>query len=133
MKVTLAEVKSLEASLGKLFDKDVNIKIAYRLSSLIKKLSEELSILEENRIKLVKQYGVEDEKTKAVSVPPDKSQDFYNAFNELMQIEIEIDFEPIPLKDLGEIELSASDMMKLDGKIIKGPEEVKKPIKKEKE
>ena len=89
MKITLAEVKSLESSLSKIFNKDVNIKLAYRLGKLLKRLSEEMKMLEENRIKLVKKYGEEDEETKQLSVPPEKTQEFYNEFNELMQIEIE--------------------------------------------
>jgi hypothetical protein len=122
LKITLAEIKSLETSLGKMFNKDVNIKIAYRLGKLLKKLSEEMKALEENRVKLVKKYGVEDEKTKQISVPQDNAQDFHKEFNELMQVEIEVDFEPIPLEQFGDIELSASDVLRLDGKIILGDE-----------
>jgi hypothetical protein len=118
MKITLAEVKSLETSLAKVFDKEVNIKVAYRLGSLLKKLSEEMAILEENRIKLVKKYGDEDKETKQLSVPQDKAQEFYAEFNELLQLEIDIDFEPIPLQAFGDITLSAADVMRLDGKII---------------
>jgi hypothetical protein len=133
MKISLAEVKGIEGSLSKIFEKDVNIKIAYRLSVLLKRLSEEMGMLEEGRVKLVKQYGTEDEKTKSMSVKPENSQAFFDAFNELMQVEIEIPFEPIDLKDLGDIELSAADMAKLSGLIIKCEEDKKKkPSKKKK-
>ena len=132
MKISLAEVKGLEGSLSKIFEKDVNIKIAYRLSVLLKKLSEEMALLEENRVKLVKQYGTEDEQTKSMSVLPENSQAFFDAFNELMQVEVKIDFEPIALKDLGDIELSASDMAKLAGLIIKCEEDKKKKPSKKK-
>ena len=118
MKITLAEIKTLEASLSKIFNKDINIKLAYRLGSLIKTLSKELENLEESRVKLVKKYGVEDEETKQVSVPTEKTQEFYAELNELMQIDIDIDFEPIPLEAFGDISISASDALKLDGKII---------------
>ncbi len=124
MKINLAGIKSLESSLSKIFDKDVNIKIAYRLSKLLKRLSEEMSMMEESRIKLVTKYGKEDGETKQVTVPQENTADFYKEFNELMMVEIEIDFEPITLASLGNIELSAADVMKMDGKIIIG-EEVK--------
>lgn len=130
MKITLAEIKSLEESLAKIFNKEVNIRTAYRLSKLLVKFSEEMKILEDNRIKLVRQYGVEDEKTKQITVPPEKTQEFYKELTSLMQLEIDIDFKPIKLKDFGNIELSASDVMKLDGKIIMG-EEPKKAAKKD--
>jgi hypothetical protein len=133
MKITLAEIKSLEASLSKLFDKEVNIKVAYRLSSLLKRLSEEMTTLEENRVTLIKKYGEEDAKTKQLTVTPAKTQDFYKEFSELMQLEIEIDFKPIPLSAFGDIALSASDVLKLDDKIIVNDcvPEVTKDTKKE--
>jgi len=118
LKITLAEVKSLESILSKIFNKEVNIKIAYRLGSLLKKLNEEMLLLEENRVKLIKKYGIEDEKTKQIQVAPGKTDDFYKEFNELLSLQIEIDFEPIPLKDFGEILISASDILKLDNRII---------------
>jgi len=118
MKITLAEIKSLEASLAKIFDKEVNIKVAYRLGSLLKKISEEMVLLEENRVKLVKKYGEADAETQQLSVPQEKAQDFYTEFNELLQVEVDIDFEPIPLQAFGDISLSAADVMRLDGKII---------------
>lgn len=119
MKITLAEIKSLEKSLSKIFDKDLNIKIAYRLGKLLKKMSDEMNLLEENRIKLVKKYGKQTEDNGQFAVDPDKTQDFYNEINELMQVEIDIDFEPISLEEFGDIKLSASDMIRLDGKIIR--------------
>jgi len=118
MKTTLAEMKSLETSLSKIFDKDVNIKIAYRLGKLLKRLSEEMKTLEENRIELVKKHGSTDEKTSQVSVAPENTPAFYKELGELMQIEIDIPFEPIILEELEDIKLSATDILRLEGKII---------------
>jgi hypothetical protein len=118
MKITLAEVKSLEASLAKIFDKELKIQVAYRLSRLLKRLTTEMEALEENRIKLVKKYGIVNEENKQLTVPQDKTQDFYREFSELMSLEIDIPFEPIALESFGDISLSAADVAKLDGKII---------------
>jgi DNA-binding MltR family transcriptional regulator len=123
MKITLAEIKSLETSLSKIFDKDINIKLAYRLGILLKKISEEMQSLEKNRVKLVTKYGVKNGEGQ-VSVPDEKTPDFYKEFNELMQISIDIDFEPIPLSAFGDISLSAADVMRLDEKIITNDEEI---------
>jgi hypothetical protein len=125
MKLTLAEIKSLETSISKIFNKDINIKLAYKLSTLIKTLSEELRKLEEGRVKLVKKYGKTDEKTGQISVNTEETQSFYKEFNELMQMEIEVDFEPIPLNAFGDIEISASDVLSLDGKILTGEDSEK--------
>lgn len=129
MKMTLAEIKSIEESLAKLFDKELNIKIAYKLSSLLKKLSGEVKLLEENRVKLVQKHGKKDEETQQVTVAPESAEAFYKEFSELMQIEVELDFEPIPLDAFGDITLSASDILKLEGKVISCPEEKPKKAK----
>lgn len=132
MKISLAEIKSLEKSLSKIFDKDLNIKIAYRLGILLKKITEELRTLEENRIRLIKKYGTKDEKTQQIQVPPDKNADFYKDFNELLTFEIDIDFEPISLNAFGDITLSAIDAMRLDGIVIKNDKTAAKKKKKTK-
>jgi len=118
MQISLAEIKALETSLSKIFDKELNIKIAYRLGILLKDLSKEMRSLEENRINLVKKYGNEDGETKQITVGSEQTADFYKEFNELLTLKIDIDFEPIPLSAFGDISLSAADVMKLDGKII---------------
>lgn len=132
MKITLAEIKALEPSLAKIFDKDLNITVAYRLSSLLAKLAEEMKRFEENRVKLVKKHGTQKEDTVQFEVPPEKTKEFYEELNALLQIEVKIDFEPIPLKDLGDITLSATDVMKLDGKVIIEKAAKKKSTKKSK-
>ncbi|MCK5763630.1 MAG: hypothetical protein KAH05_05880 [Clostridiales bacterium] len=126
MKITLAEIKSLEDSLSKIFEKDVDIKVAYRLSSVLKRLSEEMEKLEESRIKLIKKYGTEDEETKSMTVLPEQSQIFIETFNDLMQLEIELDFEPILLDDLDGIKLSAKDILGLSSFLIKCEDTVEK-------
>ena len=118
MKITLAEIKALENSLLKIFEKEVNIKIAYKLGRFLKKINEELKTLEENRVKLVQKYGKEDEETNQVSVPSENAPKFYQEFNELMSIEIDIDFEPISLKEFGDISISAADALRFDGIIL---------------
>jgi len=127
MKITLAEIKTLETSLSKIFEKDLNIKIAYRLGQLLKRLSEEMKTLEEHRVELVKKHGTVDEETKQVSVAPENTPAFYKELGELMNIDIDIPFEAIPLADFGDIELSAADVLKLSDKIIAVPEEA--PVK----
>ena len=119
MRFTLAEVWVLNSTLSKLFNKDLNIKIAYRLSKLLKKFNDEMKIVEEQRSELVKKYGKENAETKQIEVSAENQQSFMQEFNTLMQEEIEVDFEPIELSKLGDLSISAMDIAKMDGKIIK--------------
>jgi hypothetical protein len=133
MKLSLAEIKMLENSLTKVIDKDINIKMAFRLGKFLKTLNDEMRVLEDSRIKLVKKYGKENETTKQIEVPNESQSDFYQEFNGLMQEQLEISFEPIPLSAFGDIEMSAADVFRLEGIVIKNDLEVEKEKKVEKE
>ena len=78
-----------------------------------------MQTLEENRVKLVKKYGTPNKDQNSIGVGPENVNKFYTELNELMGITIELDFEPIPLSEFGNIEISATDIVRLDNKIIK--------------
>ncbi len=125
MKVKLGRIKSLEKSLGKLSNTDIDIKIAYKLSRFLKQVVSESVLLEENRIKLVKKYSCDpkDEKEKGqTSVNPDKEQIFFQEYGELLEEEIDIDFSLISIEELGDIKLSTLDVLNLEGIVFEPTE-----------
>jgi hypothetical protein len=117
MKIKLAEIKMIEGSLKKVVDKDLPIQLAYRFGKFLKSLNIELQNIEEQRIKLIKKYAVQPQQGQEIKVADGKEPDFYNEFNQLLQQEVNIDFDPIPLAAFGDISLSAIDIYHLD-KII---------------
>jgi hypothetical protein len=122
MEIRLAEIKKIEGSLNKLVTKDIKIKLAYKIGKLLKVLNEELKSLENARINLVKKYGKKEEGSEDVRVPIEKTEEFMLEFNGLMQEKITVDFEPIPYQEFGDISLSVTDILSLDGYIIKSEE-----------
>ena len=50
----------------------------------------------------------------ALVVPEDKMENFIDEFNDLLNTEVEFEFEPIDIGDFGELQVSAKDMMFLD-------------------
>lgn len=130
MKIKMAEIKAIEEPLSKLMTKELNIKIAYRLSKFLKVVGVELQELENNRIRLVRKYGnkVEnkdnDPKKKnnkgevEFKITPKNEQKFIDEYNELLRLEIEVDFNPILLSELEGIQITTIDMMRLENIII---------------
>ncbi len=121
MKFKLNEVYSLVRSLPKLTNKELPIRISYRLLKLLKSCSEEMETLEKSRIKLIKKYASEkkdDKEKKDMSVSDKNKEKFQEEFTTLLEEEVEIDFKPIAIKDLGEITLTTNDLISLQ-KIIK--------------
>ena len=109
MKTTLNQLLNCRGSLAKLAQKDVPIRVAFRLSKLIKMVEKELVSFEEMRAKLLAKY----------EIPPggkiedqEKQEKFNKEFIELLNMEVELDFEPVLLSELGtgEINLSTFDI-----------------------
>ena len=112
--VTLAELKSIEPSLNKLIQMQLPIKISYRLAKVLKKISQELVTLEETRHMLVKKYGELNEETQQIVVPNDKTQDFVDEMQIILDEIYELEFIPMDIEEMGNVTLSPSDVVNLE-------------------
>lgn len=114
----LNEVFNLTRSLPVLTSKELPVKVSYRLFKLLKACSVEMESLEKARVKLVEKYSEEPEEGKERIVSDDKKEEFQKEFEALLSEEVEIEFAPFSLAELGNISLSANDLVPLE-KIIK--------------
>ncbi len=112
-KFTLGEVYGLTKSLTKLTDKDIPIKASFNLIKFLKSCSEEMDVLEKARVKLVEKYSEEKEEGKDTQVSDENKEKFQEEFSVLLNEEVEIDFKPIAEDDLGDISMSANDLIPL--------------------
>lgn len=113
MKLQLGEIRNMKEPMAQLLDKDLPIKVAWKLTKLVKFFDKELAEIEEFRIGLVRKLG-EADKDGALQVPDDKMGEFINSFNELLMTETEIDFDPVDITSLGELQVSTKDLLALD-------------------
>ena len=113
MTFKLGEIRNMKDPLIVLLDKPLPIKVAWNLNKLVKVFDKELADIEEFRVDLIKKLGIENEDG-SVKVPDDKMNDFVDEFNELLNQEMEISFEPISVDVLGDTTISAKDMMILE-------------------
>ncbi|MCK9370955.1 hypothetical protein M0R04_13675 [Candidatus Dojkabacteria bacterium] len=80
------------------------IKVSYWVSRILSKVNSELKSFQEQRNKLIEEYGEQDEKTKQFTVKdPEKLKVFSKEINELLDVEVELDVKKISIKDLGAI------------------------------
>jgi hypothetical protein len=98
MTLTLGQLKNSEPALVALSNCTLPIAIAYKISKALKVIASELTDLEEARQKLVQKYGVENEGN--VVVTEENINAFVEELNPLLQEEVEIPFEPIPVESL---------------------------------
>ena len=118
MRFTLGEVFGLTRSLQKLTDKELPIRVSYRLLKFLRDCSGEMETLEKARVKLVEKYAEEPEEGKECKVADEHKDKFQEEFTNLLAEEIEIDFEPIDIGELGNISMSTNDLIPMQ-KIIK--------------
>jgi hypothetical protein len=131
IKIYLGNLDSILMSLQTLINKELPIKISYSLSKLEKTLENEYKLLIEKKNELINKYAERDEKNKVVLLEPDEfgrqeikikeglKEESLAKLNELYNIEVEINFEPISIDLLGDISISPKDLLVLD-KFIKG-------------
>jgi len=122
LKLKLGELNIVLESLNKLIDKEIPIKTSYKLSKLTKKIIDEYSIYEENRMKLINKYAEKDvdnniiinKKDNSTTMIGENKINFNKEFTELINIEMELEFEKIKLDDLGEISISPRNLLYLN-------------------
>lgn len=112
MKVKLSDIYNSIESLNKLMQVELPITVSYKLVKLLKKLNEEIGLIEQSRIKLVKKYSP-DGKDENVAVPEDKRDEFFKEFAELLTTEVTLNFEPISVSSLPNLNMSVNELGKI--------------------
>lgn len=115
MKLKLSDIFQSKDSLVKLANSDLNIKTAYNLSKLVKKLNEEYQSLEDFRVELVRKHGNLEEGNYRVPQNGEQFENFVKEYNEFMQTEIEVDIAEIeiPMEDI-KIKLTPLDIINIE-------------------
>lgn len=109
MKTTLGDLVAIRSDLNKLFECDIPIQTSWTLSKFIRQLESQYNDFETNRIKIVKKYIPEGAK----KVPEDKLDEFRDELQKLLDVELEIEVEPITIEDLGNVNISPIALSKM--------------------
>lgn len=123
MKIKLEALQNAKSALETFFQKDMSIKNAYRFSKLIKAVNAELKNYDEMRIKILQDLDcpLSDDGTH-YDLPADKQAEFMQKMQELLSMEVDIDF-PGKIDISGEaINVSPKMMIDLDPFITLGDE-----------
>ena len=112
MKVKLVEVYNSVSVMNKILDAQLPASIAFKLTKLLKSLNDEIKSIEDQRVKLVSKYGEKDENN-SVSVSETNKESFMKEFGELLNTDIEIQWEPVSIEKFDGLNLSANDLLKV--------------------
>lgn len=103
MKFTLGEIRWMQKGLAAITQMQLPIRISYKLAKLFNFCNNEVVIIEQTRSNLIKSLAVEDpNKPGEFKVDPENEEKFKEEIEKLISTEVEFDFEPISLKELGD-------------------------------
>lgn len=112
MKVTLNQIVSSVDGLKALLDVKLPFKISYRISKLVNnKLESELKIYNELRNKLITDLGEKNEDGNYQVKDPKKLEEFTEKMQELLNQEVELDFEPLKVEDIGDAVIESKNVV----------------------
>lgn len=111
MKVSLFEIYSSVGVLNKLVDLPLPAKSSYKFVKIMRKFNDELKILEDERQKMINKYGKEREGT--VIVEEHNRELFLKEFGDLLETQLDVDWDPISVDSLGDVELSVAEITKI--------------------
>ncbi|MCM1508681.1 MAG: hypothetical protein NC177_16360 [Ruminococcus flavefaciens] len=116
MKVTYSKILSAKESLGKLLDKPLPMKEAVSLARLIKKLNDELEVFNDKQKELFERYGRPDAELGKYVIDKENQLVFSSQFEDLVNVEFDIDSEKVCIES--DIEIEASVVMATDDFIV---------------
>lgn len=122
MIIKLEELPRMAEALVSLSKRDFKAKTAYRISKITKKVLKEFEIFNEQRMKLIRKYGLKDEKGELIKKDGHylfKDREAFDAeIEELLKTEIQLNVETLSIEDFGDCELSPLELSGL-GRLIK--------------
>jgi len=117
MKLKLEEAIRAAQSLPTILDREIPAREAFLFARLSAQLSQELKLFEQTRFKLIEKYGERDDNGNLIQEDNHyKLKDpeaFGKEYNELLNHEIEIAFDPIDISRLDGINLKPRDLINL--------------------
>ncbi len=124
--IKLSNILNIIESLSYIADKeDISIKTSYKITKLYKILLQEAEQYRESNMKILNKYGEKDTNDKLkinedgnIFIITERLSEFNEEMNELNNIEVDIEFDPIKLDDFGNINIPPKYLINLIDKFI---------------
>jgi len=88
--------------------------VAFRLKRVLRVVQPELQTYEEARVKLASSFGKISEDGSQYIVPPEKRPMFNEELEALWNEEVDLNFQPLRIEDLGDTAVTAADLLALE-------------------
>jgi hypothetical protein len=118
MKITLKDADAIFEVLGNFSSQKLPIKLSYKIMKVLSELEPELQFYNKKIQELIEEYALHDDQDKIVytedgsgiHIPPEKTEEFTNKYNELVALEIEINDFNFNLDEFENLEIAPKDL-----------------------
>lgn len=100
MKVTLKQILDSQQPIARLMDLKLPPATAFRLGRIVSKLDSELSVYNDQRLKIVQEFGEPMEDGMNFKIKDENIDEFNKQMNELISVEIDVEITPISIEEL---------------------------------
>ena len=121
IKLKLGEIVSMNEVMGKIMEQPFPANMTFKIARLAREIAKEIQTFEESRVKIAEKYGRRNENGELevsengqVSIPTEKIAECNKDFSELIQTEIEINANKIPLSAFDNVTLTPREMMAIE-------------------
>lgn len=109
MKIKIADMLGAAEALKSVAKIELPVKASYRLMRLGNKFMSEMKVFETKRMELLKKHG-EELKKGFIQVKEENQEAFSKDIQSLLDEEVNLDFDLIPIELFGDVKVSASDL-----------------------
>ena len=118
IKVKLSDVVNAIEGLNTIMSQEIKGSIAFRVSRLRREINKELETFDEQRSKLIEKYALRDENGQYVTMDdgnsiklnPDTIKECDEEFNNLLNLEVEINADKLKMSDADAFNISPKQM-----------------------
>ena len=120
IKITNNQLQNSTVALSKLSQKELPIKVSFKLAKNISKINAELKIYNDERQKLVEKYSIKDKDDKPIiennqiKLQPELITEWNRDMQELLSIESEVDIKQFSIDSLDGIKISPSELTQIN-------------------
>lgn len=125
VEMTTPQPDTGKSAIQEIIAADLPVKVSLQVARLAKDLMDEATLLDHERVKLVRKFGTVDPGTGNTSVPEDRFMEFRVEWQTVLdsQVEIRHAYVNISDKDMGAVKLSPRTIILLDPAITFGEPE----------
>lgn len=113
MTLKIHQIMAVHKALSELTRSDLPVHVAFRLARFLEKTGPDLEQAEKQRVRLAEQSGATKNEEGVHQIPAEKQQWFVDELNKLLNEEVEVDVEKIPLSTLANVNCKITDVIGL--------------------